>query len=241
MVRKLLSFLNLSSPTQLLYRIILPSLSFFSTATSFRYNLQGTIRTLTTETFTQLKQEAEDMSMTTATTTSSRLDSPSAQRNKEVIWNVLESNVFSTLSTPKDGHEFRVLEIAAGTGVHSHYFCQKILEKQRQTPFPSVKWIPTDPQSESRESIEAYREDVSEVLSPPLEVSLNENGIVESNLSLDSGTFDLIVCINMIHISPWEATIGLMKVAQRLLKPGTGILYCYGPYREGGTAVESNL
>ena len=44
----------------------------------------------------------------------------------------------------------------------------------------------------------------------------------------------------MIHISPWEATIGLFKVASQKLKKG-GILYCYGPYKENGTAVESNL
>lgn len=46
--------------------------------------------------------------------------------------------------------------------------------------------------------------------------------------------------INMIHISPWEATIGLMKTAECSLTQD-GVLYCYGPYKEGGTAVESNL
>jgi hypothetical protein len=51
---------------------------------------------------------------------------------------------------------------------------------------------------------------------------------------------DLIICINMIHISPWQATVGLMKAAEKLLKPG-GVLYCYGPFKEKGSAVESNL
>jgi hypothetical protein len=40
---------------------------------------------------------------------------------------------------------------------------------------------------------------------------------------------DAIVCINMIHISPWQATLGLMAGAARVLAPG-GVLYLYGPY-----------
>jgi hypothetical protein len=44
---------------------------------------------------------------------------------------------------------------------------------------------------------------------------------------------DAIVCINMIHISPWAATEGLMTGAGRILPVG-GLLYLYGPYREAG-------
>lgn len=162
-----------------------------------------------------------------------KLDSPSAQRNKEAIWSVLETKVFA-----ENKNELRVLEIAAGVGVHSHYFCQQLQAKQN---FETIQWFPTDPREESRRSIEAYRTDVSEILQAPLALTLNEHGVVEDLQELEKKTFDLIVCINMIHISPWEATVGLMKAAQRLLKPGSGILYCYGPYKEGGTAVESNL
>ena len=52
--------------------------------------------------------------------------------------------------------------------------------------------------------------------------------------------FDLALCINMMHIAPWEATIGLMECANRVLRKG-GMLVCYGPYKVGGTASESNL
>ena len=52
--------------------------------------------------------------------------------------------------------------------------------------------------------------------------------------------FDLVLCINMIHIAPWEATLGLMECAGKVLKRG-GILMCYGPYIVDGKAVESNL
>jgi len=52
--------------------------------------------------------------------------------------------------------------------------------------------------------------------------------------------FDLVLCINMIHISPWKATLGLMACAGKSLRKG-GTLMCYGPYKVDGTAVESNL
>ena len=41
---------------------------------------------------------------------------------------------------------------------------------------------------------------------------------------------DALVCINMIHITPWAASKGLMTGAERVLPPG-GVLYLYGPYR----------
>ena len=62
----------------------------------------------------------------------------------------------------------------------------------------------------------------------------------EDTESLLRDPLDLIICINMIHISNWEATLGLMKVAGEKLSR-KGYLYCYGPYKIGGTAVESNL
>mmetsp|Transcript_8893 Transcript_8893/g.19048 ORF Transcript_8893/g.19048 Transcript_8893/m.19048 type:complete len:110 (+) Transcript_8893:1-330(+) len=55
-----------------------------------------------------------------------------------------------------------------------------------------------------------------------------------------SGYFDLVLCINMIHIAPWEATVGLMECAAQFLRKG-GMLVLYGAYKIGGTSVESNL
>ena len=52
--------------------------------------------------------------------------------------------------------------------------------------------------------------------------------------------FDLILCINMIHIAPWEATLGLMECAGKVLRSG-GMLVCYGPFKVGGKAMPSNL
>ena len=75
-------------------------------------------------------------------------------------------------------------------------------------------------------------------------LTLDANGITEestsSTLLSSDQKIDLIICINMIHISPWDATLGLFKLAGQSLSKN-GVLYCYGPYKEGGTAVESNL
>jgi Protein of unknown function (DUF938) len=51
---------------------------------------------------------------------------------------------------------------------------------------------------------------------------------------------DALVCINMIHITPWEACKGLMTGAERTLRSG-GVLYLYGPYQiDGRHTAQSN-
>ena len=44
---------------------------------------------------------------------------------------------------------------------------------------------------------------------------------------------DALVCINMIHITPWATCQGLMTGAERTLRAG-GVLYLYGPYQING-------
>jgi hypothetical protein len=44
---------------------------------------------------------------------------------------------------------------------------------------------------------------------------------------------DAALCINMIHIAPWEATAALMLGAARILPPD-GTLFLYGPFKRGG-------
>lgn len=120
------------------------------------------------------------------------------------------------------------------------------------TPPWGLEWVPTDPDADSRDSIHAYiQEEALHDLGvqPPLALTLDQHGIRETstNTALSARTptttpgWDLILCINMIHISPWTATLGLFKLASEQLDPDHGVLFCYGPYKENGTAVESNL
>ena len=52
------------------------------------------------------------------------------------------------------------------------------------------------------------------------------------NTSTDPG-FDLVLAINLLHISPLGALHGLVAGARRVLRPG-GRLAIYGPFTEDG-------
>jgi hypothetical protein len=169
---------------------------------------------------------------------SAKRDSPYAQRSQGPIWEVLSSKVFPSLEAIMD-KPVRILEVAAGSGVHTDHFATQLSAVTK--PFV---WYPTDPSDDSRASIQCYIDgntQLTNIVKSPVPLTLDKNGIIEeATASLLEGSLDLITCINMIHISPWEATLGLMKVAGKKLSSG-GCLYCYGPYKVGGTAVESNL
>lgn len=110
----------------------------------------------------------------------------------------------------------RVLEVASGSGEHCAYFAEH---------FPKLEWQPSDPDGDALASIASW---------------CAGRGNVRPPLALDAAAADwpvahadAILCVNMVHISPWEATLGLMAGAGRLLPPG-GPLILYGPYREAG-------
>jgi hypothetical protein len=146
------------------------------------------------------------------------LSAPSALRNREPIGEVLKAWL------PEAGE---VVEIAAGTGEHALYFA---------AAFPNLVWRPTDPDETARASIAAWREaEGTPNLRPPALLDAADPA------SWPISRADGIVCINMIHISPWASTEGLMAGADKILPPG-GILYLYGPYLEPGVeTVPSNL
>lgn len=115
----------------------------------------------------------------------------------------------------------RALEIASGTGQHSAAFAET---------FPGIDWQPSDPAMEARDSIAAWvAESELANLRPPLEIDVTQTGWH----SAAAGPLDLIVCINMIHIAPWTACLGLMAGAGELLREGA-LLYLYGPYKRDG-------
>jgi len=150
---------------------------------------------------------------------------PATERNREPILNVLRQVL------PPDG---TVLEISSGTGEHAVFFAPRLAPRL---------WLPSDPNPQARASIAAWRQQIpAENLYPPIALDVRDSvWAVEQNplpdelqgLDLNRNPIRAIVNINMIHISPWSATLGLMAGASRLL-PGGGILYLYGPYRQNG-------
>jgi SAM-dependent methyltransferase len=149
--------------------------------------------------------------------TNELLSSPAAERNKDPILTVLESVL------PATG---RVLEIASGTGQHVCHFAQAL---------PGLQWQPTEPDAPARDAMAVrIREAALANVATPFALDVHEpRWPVEPDL-------DAIVCINMIHISPWSSTQALCVGAARHLRVG-GLLVTYGPYLESGTAVQSNL
>jgi len=111
-----------------------------------------------------------------------------------------------------------VLELASGTGEHVLHFARE---------FPRLLWQPSDPEPASLRSIEAWREDSG------LFNLLPATSLDARAAEWPVPAADAILCINMIHISPWSATVGLMRGAGRLLAEGAP-LYLYGPYRRDG-------
>ncbi len=145
-----------------------------------------------------------------------RRHAPATQRNREPILEVLRAVL------PVKG---LVLELASGTGEHAVYFARHL---------PTLTWQPSDPSPEARGSIAAWAgaEGLGNVL-PPLDLDAAAGDWPIA----DAGG---LVCVNMIHIAPWQATLGLMQGAGRVLPPGAP-LYLYGPYiRPGHPLAPSN-
>lgn len=137
-----------------------------------------------------------------------RQHAPATLRNREPIAEVLAREL------PASG---TVLEIAAGTGEHAVFFADR---------FPGLRWQPTDPSPEALASIAAYREAYSGTnCDAPLllDASMPEAWPVASAAA--------ILCINMVHISAWHATVGLFKGGARVLTKHAPIIL-YGPYFE---------
>ncbi|MGC1303527.1 MAG: DUF938 domain-containing protein, partial [Caulobacteraceae bacterium] len=120
-----------------------------------------------------------------------------------------------------------VLELASGSGEHAAH---------NAAAFPGLQWRPSDADPQALASIAAWRGHVD---LPNLLAPIRIDASAPDEWPIDHA--DAVVCINMVHISPWEATQGLLKGAARLLPQGGG-LFLYGPYLEAGvTTAPSNV
>ena len=132
--------------------------------------------------------------------------SPAALRNRGPIGEVLRT------ALPKRG---LVLEIASGTGEHIEFFAGL---------FPDLHWQPSDVDVGALHWIKARSRDAGlpNILDPVM-LDATED-------AWPLGRAEAILCSNMVHISPWEATLGLLRGAGRLLPSGAPLIL-YGPYR----------
>ncbi|MCU0659321.1 MAG: class I SAM-dependent methyltransferase [Polyangiaceae bacterium] len=139
----------------------------------------------------------------------SRLYAPATQRNRDPILDQLRRIL------PPEG---LVLEVASGTGEHACHFAAAL---------PRLRWQPSDPVYENRQSIAAWAFELGvHHLLPPLDLD-----VLRSPWPVERA--DAVVAINLIHISPWSATLALLDHAAALL-PAGGPLVLYGPYRRDG-------
>jgi cyclopropane fatty-acyl-phospholipid synthase-like methyltransferase len=148
-----------------------------------------------------------------------RMFSAAAGRNSPPILEVLKRVL------PANGV---VLEIGCGTGEHAVHFAGAM---------PGVTWLPSDPDSDSRLSTARWIQSkgLSNVLLPlDIDVCAKSWGVEQT------APFDAIVSINMVHIAPWAASLGLFAGAGRLLRVG-GLLFLYGAFmRDGVHSAPSN-
>ena len=129
---------------------------------------------------------------------------PAAARNVGPIGDVLAEWL------PEHGI---VLEIASGTGEHALAFARR---------FPQLEWQPTDPDPHALASIAAWADEGPPNLKPPVRLD-----VCAADWPIQHA--DAVLCINMVHIAPWDASLGLLDGAARLLGQGAPLIL-YGPW-----------
>lgn len=201
------------------------------------------------------------MSSSSSSNNNHKLEAPAAERNKEPIYDILKSQVLplagiDSIITNDDqasSSSVRLVEVGGGAGVHLNHFCRRLDEDLSSADSNNfrLEYQSCDMEERYRNSIQWYIDKELKDLNlkyvtalPPLPLTLKEHGVVEPEtqaiLYQTAPQTRIMLCFNVIHISPWQATLGLMKLAGEVLQPG-GVLFCYGPYLVNGTGVESNL
>lgn len=145
----------------------------------------------------------------------SRQFAPATQRNREPILAVLREVL------PAQG---LVLEVASGSGEHAVHFA---------AAFPNLTFQPSDPDPAALASIDAW---AAESTLPNIRPAIRLDATAPR---WPIAAANAILCINMIHISPWGATEGLVRQAAQLL-PAGGPLYLYGPYRQSDVPLAAS-
>ena len=153
-------------------------------------------------------------------TDDARRYSPSVARNRDPILAVLRRHLLA---------RGLVLEIASGSGEHIVHVAQNTGRQDTgdKGGRPGLVFQPSDPDADARASIDSW---VTALGVPNIRPAL---ALDASSDTWPIDRADVVMCINMIHIAPWTAAIGLIGGAARILPPA-GRLYLYGPYRRDG-------
>jgi len=144
-----------------------------------------------------------------------RQHAPATLRNRDFIVDVLR-DVLPTKGV--------ILEIASGSGEHVVHFARS---------FPSLVFQPSDQEPDALQSVAAWVK-ATRVTNARAPMVLDA-----SRSPWPIASADGIICINMAHISPWDATLGLIRGAAAILPP-TAPFYLYGPYKREGFATASS-
>lgn len=160
------------------------------------------------------------------------LKNPAGERNKDPILEVLKKYIDPNARSS-------LLEISSGVGLHSSYYAGL---------FPNTTFQPSEYEREMFSSINAYKKhlQVTNVLEPIfIDISKNlddwSSEFQDKKFSDCQNSFDYMMNINMLHISPFVCAEGLFANSSKLLKKD-GILFTYGPYAvDGVLEPESNI
>ena len=161
-----------------------------------------------------------------------------ASKNKEHIAEVLLPRIQSlSCIDHQQQHHINLLEIASGTGEHGNWVLSKALDCNLH-----ITYQPTEMDGDMFESIRAWLQPFPDQALQPVALNINQCDLdsIPTSLQPIRGNVDVMLCINMIHISPFESTINLFRIASECLQPN-GFLMTYGAYRVNGYMVESNV
>jgi SAM-dependent methyltransferase len=162
-------------------------------------------------------QFVADYSTTGQAPSDGRFDAPPFHRNHDPIWRVLEPSLA--------GRTGEALEVGSGTGQHVTAFARRS---------PAITWIPSDHLDAHLNSIVAWRADSGlQNIATPRRIDLADPAWATA---MSGARFLAIVCINVLHISPWRVSENLIGEAAKLLRP-EGRLFVYGPFKRDGQHI----
>ncbi|VDK65855.1 unnamed protein product [Anisakis simplex] len=158
---------------------------------------------------------------------SAKKSEEAADRNKHHILEILQKYM--------DQSPLKVLEISSGTGRHVEHFARH---------FPHAVFQPTEIDADSVNSLNA-------TLANNQLSNIKQPLILDASKPFDTwclpedfccGCVDVIININMIHVSSNAAVDGLFEASGKLLKSKSGLLITYGAYSvDGQITPESNV